>query len=56
VPKLATFSILAQLDTMLQIGKYTLYHVCKDSCNLLANIFFEVINGARLVDVYVSLQ
>jgi hypothetical protein len=39
---------------MLQAGKY-MYHVHRIGCNLLAKVFFDVVNGGRLVHAALSL-
>jgi len=48
----ATAGVHAQLDTMLETGKYTLQYVQ----NLLANVSFRVTDVARFVRVDVSLH
>jgi hypothetical protein len=41
---------------VLEIGWYTLRNVCRNGCNLLANIFFDVVGDVMLCRVELSLQ
>lgn len=42
-------SVHTQLGAMLQSGEYTLQHVLRNGRSLLASVFFEVFDSARLV-------